>query len=272
MRKLYVSDLDGTLLTSQSNLSSKTISIINGLIEQGMHFTFATARSISSASKVVQGLHLNIPMVVYNGVFIIDPIHHTPIYSQFFSDVESKQLLDTLLSFAQYPFVYAYIDGVERVSYLPSKLHEGGHHYLLQREHDKRFRPVEHIEELYDGNIFYMTCIHERVFLQEVYDKICTYPFTNTIFQQELYREEYWLEMMPIQASKAYAIQALKEMGKYDQVITFGDAINDLPMFAISDACYAVENALPQLKEKATGVISNHNQDAVALWLQEHFD
>lgn len=271
MKTLYVSDLDGTLLTSQSNLSSQTIYIMNKLIEQGMQFTFATARSISSASKVIQGLRLKIPMIVYNGAFMLEPINHSKIYSCFFSNDESKQLIDTLLSSFQYPFVYAYIDGIERISYLPDKLHEGGYYYLAQRENDKRFRPVKHIEELYEGDIFYMTCIHEGASLQAVYDKMCSYPFVNTIFQQELYREEYWLEMMPLQATKANAIQVLKEMGKYDQVISFGDAINDLPMFAMSDACYAVENAVPQVKEKATGVIKDHNQDAVALWLQEHF-
>ena len=49
---LYVSDLDGTLLNSQGEISSYSLKVINELIEQGMKFTYATARSLVSASKV----------------------------------------------------------------------------------------------------------------------------------------------------------------------------------------------------------------------------
>lgn len=49
MKTLYVSDLDGTLLNSDTRLSDATIKTINALVEEGMHFTFATARSITSA-------------------------------------------------------------------------------------------------------------------------------------------------------------------------------------------------------------------------------
>lgn len=47
---LYVSDLDGTLLNENQEISDQTAKIINGLIETGLHFTVATARSIVPAS------------------------------------------------------------------------------------------------------------------------------------------------------------------------------------------------------------------------------
>ena len=52
MKTLYVSDLDGTLLNSNTALTDTTIETINALVEEGMEFTFATARSITSASLV----------------------------------------------------------------------------------------------------------------------------------------------------------------------------------------------------------------------------
>ncbi|MFR3729688.1 HAD hydrolase family protein [Lacrimispora sp.] len=30
--------------------------------------------------------------------------------------------------------------------------------------------------------------------------------------------------------------------------MSFGDAINDIPMFQVSDECYAVSDAVPELK------------------------
>ena len=62
----------------------------------------------------------------------------------------------------------------------------------------------------------------------------------------------------------------LKEICGCDKVISFGDAINDIPMFEISDECYAVENAVEELKAAADGVIQSNENDGVATWLEQH--
>ena len=87
--------------------------------------------------------------------------------------------------------------------------------------------------------------------------------------QQELYRPEYFLEIMPKKASKAEAIKRLKEIWRCDRVVSFGDAVNDIPMFEISDECYAVANAVPELKAYATGEIASNDEDGVAKWLAQ---
>ena len=55
MNTLYVSDLDGTLLNSDVKISENSKNIINSLIEKGMNFTVATARSLVSASDKMEG-------------------------------------------------------------------------------------------------------------------------------------------------------------------------------------------------------------------------
>jgi hydroxymethylpyrimidine pyrophosphatase-like HAD family hydrolase len=61
----------------------------------------------------------------------------------------------------------------------------------------------------------------------------------------------------------------IKELYGFDKVICFGDGVNDIPMFEISDECYAVSNAVPELKEKAAGIIGSNENDGVAKWLLE---
>ena len=51
-KTLYVTDLDGTLLNRQDRVSPFSIQTINNLVEKGMLFTYATARSLVSASRV----------------------------------------------------------------------------------------------------------------------------------------------------------------------------------------------------------------------------
>jgi hydroxymethylpyrimidine pyrophosphatase-like HAD family hydrolase len=64
---------------------------------------------------------------------------------------------------------------------------------------------------------------------------------------------------------------ALKEILKCDKLITFGDAINDIPMFKISDESYAVENAVDELKKYANGIIESNEKDGVVKWLEENY-
>ena len=128
--------------------------------------------------------------------------------------------------------------------------------------------PVKDGESIYQGDMFYFTCIGEKEELQEAYEQMKADPRFRVTFQKELYRPEYWLEIMPAKASKAVAINELKKIWKCNKIISFGDAVNDIPMFQISDQAYAVENAVDELKEYATDVILSNDQDGVAKWLQ----
>ena len=72
MKTLFISDLDGTLLNQNDALSQKTIAIIRRLQEEGMYFTYATARSYATASIVAKGLVPSVPVILYNGATMID--------------------------------------------------------------------------------------------------------------------------------------------------------------------------------------------------------
>ncbi len=269
-KTLYVTDLDGTLLNREDSISPFSIQTINDLVEKGMLFTYATARSLVSASKVAAGLSTRIPVIAYNGAFIIQPSTGEILSKEDFTDEERKKVVEILDSYGISPMVYSYVDGIERVSWIPENENDGVKRYLSQRKGDKRFRSVHDKEALYEGEMFYFTCIGELEELSPVCDIFSKDDRYRCTLQQELYRPEYWCEIMPAKASKSNAIRRLKEMWGCTRVISFGDAINDLPMFEISDECYAVENAVDELKEAATGIIESNEDDGVAKWLLEN--
>lgn len=268
MKTLYVSDLDGTLLTSDMNISENSLKIINTLIDEGMLFTYATARSISSASIVAKGLSTRHPIIAYNGAFIVEPGTRKILAKEDFNRAEIQTVKELLTKAHISPLVYAFVDDKERVSWIPQKENEGKRHYINSRNGDRRLRPVENDEELYVGEVFYFTCIGEKEELEPVYEVLKDNENFTCTFQLEIYRDEYWLEIMPRKATKANAILKLKELLGCDRIVSFGDAINDIPMFEISDECYAVENAVDKLKQMATQVIESNNNDGVAKWLQ----
>jgi len=270
MKTLYVTDLDGTLLNTKSRINQYSLDIINGLVEKGMLFTYATARSLVSASVVAQGLSTNIPIIAYNGAFIINPSTNEILSSAYFQNDETDKIIEVLNRFKISPLVYSYINGDEKVSWITEKENDGIRYYLDTRKGDKRFRPLTDYNRLYDGDMFYITCIGEREELLPIYEIFSQDDRYTCSLHQEIYRPEYWCEILPKKANKAEAIANLKKLWNCDRVISFGDAVNDIPMFRISNECYAVRNAVDELKELATGIIESNDEDGVAKWLQAH--
>ena len=266
---LYVTDLDGTLLTRQEKLSPFTLQALNSLIDQGLPLTFATARSPISAAQVTAGLRWRLPIIVFNGAFILAP-DGTPLHQESFSPKEAAWVRDAAGALGLWPLVDAFVAGAQRKSWLAGRETPGQGYYLQNRQNDPRMRPVQDERALYEGKPFYFTFIGERESLLPLYEQVAAQPGFTVTFQQELYRTEYWLEIMPKGATKANAARKLQKLLGYDRLIAFGDAINDLPLFAAADHSCAVANAVPELKAAATEAIAANTEDGVARWLLSH--
>lgn len=266
-RCLYVSDLDGTLLRSNETVSPYTCDVVNRLTEKGMIFSYATARSFHTSKKVTRGLDARLPLIVYNGAITIDSETSEILTSNYFGN-DVHAVLEDLFAHDIWPIVYAFIDGREYFSFIPDKTNPELMDFLNTRRGDSRWREAKDTEELAKGDLFYITCIDRKEKLLPLYERYRT--DYHAVCQEDIYSGATWLEIMPAAASKANAILQLKQKLGCDRVISFGDALNDLDMFRISDECYAVENAMPALKEAATAVIAGNNEDGVAHWLEEN--
>lgn len=270
MKSLYLTDLDGTLLNKESSLSKKSLDIINTFIKNGGLFTYATARSYNSSSIVTKGLDIELPVIIYNGGFLYDITQDKFIHKTLFNKSEILKLKSIAQTSGLTPLVYTFINGEEKILWNNnSKLSEGFKYYLSNRANDKRLTPVKSLEKSFCGDIFYITFIESYSDINPVYEIIKDCNEFNVVFQQELYRQEYWCEIMPSQASKANALKILKELLDCDELIVFGDSFNDIPMFKIADKSFAVKNAKDKLKHIATDIIGYNYQDSVALKLLE---
>lgn len=265
MSILYVSDLDGTLLRSDEKTSDYTNRVINNLTEKGVFFSYATARSFVTAKKVTKGIIAKIPLIVYNGAFVIDNVTEEILIANYF-DNSVYHVLEDLFANEIYPIVYAYIHGKEKFSFVPNLCTAGMNRFLSSRNGDIRTNAVNTIEELKEGDIFYITCIDESKKLRPLYDKYK--EKYHCVYQTDIYTNEQWLEIMPLQASKSSAIKQLQTFLKCEKLIVFGDGKNDIDMFELADESYAVKNAHEDLKKYATDIIESNNEDGVAKWLE----
>lgn len=266
---LYVTDLDGTLLGKDQRISTRSAAIINRLQERGMLFSYATARSAITASKIAKDIKSDIPIIVYNGAFIMESHTRRVLLENYFDRREADEILAALWEMGVNPIVYAVINGAEKFSYVRSRVTPGAAEFIASRGGDVRDNPVDGREALKSGSRFYFTCIDAPEKLAPLYglfrDRF------SCVYQQDIYTGCQWLELMPKTASKAQAVLQLKSLMSADKVIAFGDGQNDIPMFEIADECYAVANAVDGLKVIATGVIGANYEDGVAKWLAENF-
>ena len=270
MKTLYISDLDGTLLRSDACVSEYTARTINSFVKRGGCFSYATARSIGTASKVIAGLNLALPVICANGVFIYDSLSKERLLSNFFAQAEAEAIANTLLSMGVFPMVYAYINGAEKISYIEKHAAPALKSFLSYRENDPRRRLVQTAKELFSGDIFRFACWDTEEALLPLENHFKYDDRVECIYQKEKYSGEWSCEILPKMATKANAALQLKAMLGCDRIVAFGDAVNDLPLFSVADEKYAVANAEPEVKAAATAVIGSNDDDGVAIWIAKN--
>lgn len=272
-KTLYVSDLDGTLLTPEECLTPFTAETIRRLTAEGMQFSFATARSLSTAKKVTGALgELHLPVIVNNGGAILDAADGHILEAVYFTEEETAFVREVLAQAGLSPIVYSrngdHPDS-ECVSYVPKNISRGMAYYLNSRKDDERLCEVEE-NGLYSGRIFYFAVMKDsKEECESAFARVAADERFSTYLYKDVYSEGWYFEIGPARATKANAVQRLAELCGCEKIVCFGDGKNDLPMFEIADECYAMGNADESLKVAATAVIGTNREDGVAHKLME---
>lgn len=274
-KTLFISDLDGTLLDSSAKITPFTAKIINHLIDEGLFFTYATARSFHTATKVTSDINFKYPAVHHNGIIIQNPETGEYLDKCIFDGNKIKQVIKKFQDNKLYPLVYSFIDGRERVSWISGEETDSIKWYLKTRQNDKRLRPVQNYSE-FIGDIYEVTFIaNTREELEQILHALDLDSHFAYHLQEDTYKDDagnitYWLELLRFDAQKDTGVQKVQKLVGADKIICFGDNINDISMFNISDESYAVENALPEVKKIATAVIGSNDNDGIAKWLDKN--
>lgn len=267
MKTLYVSDLDGTLLNKNAQLSDRSAEIIGNLINKGMFFTVATARSLSSI-KILNKLPINVPCVQLNGVFLYDfankkYIDCTPL------DVETaREIVRILKSFDRDAFVYKF-DGDNGIYVEFEKLfNEVEYNFFNSRKNDyKSFEKVESITIHDNDKAIYFTMVDEYERLEPIYNEVKKLSGAKAVLYSDNYSNLYYLEIFSAKATKAAGVLKIKEILGVDKIVAFGDNKNDIDMLRIADVGIAVGDCVEEVKKYADIIIGNSYDDGVAEYL-----
>ena len=276
MQRLYVSDLDGTLLASDATLSTRSRRLLNRAIDEGALLTVASARSIHSIQLLLSGLRLKLPVIEFNGAFITDfeTGRHEVIHALEPNIVESAYAL--LTRETGVPLVSSY-NGERDSLYHDDPPNDGASAYLRGRREagDPRLRRVSDPGQHLDEQVVCLTVIERRERLEALVPKIRE-RFSGHVQLHcfaDLYHEPWWwLTLHSPRATKAEAVSNLLGRCRLDAdaLVAFGDQTNDLSMFEIAGLSLAVENAVTEVKRRAQVVIGSNDDDSVARYIARH--
>jgi Cof subfamily protein (haloacid dehalogenase superfamily) len=273
MKTLYISDLDGTLLNSDAELSDYTEKVLNYLIDKGIHFSIATARTAATTLHILEGVNLRIPIVLNNGVLTYDPYHKRYIKKEILSDITVAKIIHAMREAKQTGLMYTLRED-KMHTYYETLENPAIRSFVDERvkKYNKVFKQVADFSSVAESvaeDSIYFCFMDEQEGIERMYSLIANIEDIEIEKYLDIYSDYLWyLEIFSDTASKYNAVRFLREYGGYDRIIGFGDNLNDIPLFRACDECYAVANAKDELKEIATAVIEGNDNEGVAKWLE----
>ena len=271
MKTLYISDLDGTLLNEKAEISDFTAKTLNELIGKGMHFSVATARTYATVLQMLKDVNISVPIVLMNGVATFDVKAHKYVSVESISRRGKEALFSAIKTHIKSGFIYS-IDDENLSTYYENTNSPNAKEFIREREqkYGKKFTKVDSFYDCMDKNIVYYSIDDRKENLENAYNELKKCSELRIEFYRDIYNTEHWyLEVCSASASKKNAVAALKKNYGFDRVVSFGDNLNDLPMFELSDEAYAVMNAKDEVKSKATAVIESNTEDGVVRFLKD---
>jgi len=261
MYKLVISDLDGTLLNKEHELSTYTKTTIKKLVDKGIKFFIATGRHHVDTLEIKEKLGLKEAyLITSNGARVYDYEGKLLISHNHKSDI------------------------AEEILKLP--LEEGVHLNVYSDNRWLIFQDNERINEWVEKTTFRFNKINKE---ELTYEEILKWYYLGNhelLLKVKEKLESKWgneieclfslpdcLEIMPKGISKAKAIEEIieKEGIKQEETIAFGDGFNDYEMLKFVKKGLVMGNAHEKLKEalKHLEVIEHNCQDGVAKYLSK---
>ncbi len=274
-KKLYISDLDHTLLNDDGQLSCFSRKHINLMISEGLCFTVASARSYASIKQILSGLKLQLPIIEFNGSFISDFNTGEHLYvNAIDNDVASGVL--KICHEMNHPVFVSSFDGEQDLLFYPESALPGVKWYVNNRieNKDKRLRSMIPDDELLRLKTICFSIINSAEALSDLYS-ILKLKYSQKM-EIHLIDNPYspgnaWLTCHHIDSSKDKAIEQLKKITDMEnfETIVFGDNMNDLKMIQNADKGIAIGNAVQEIKDAAEKVIGRNDDDSVVKYIME---
>lgn len=242
INKVYLmTDLDGTLLTSEKKISNADLEAIERFRKNGGRFAFATGRTLQSAMQYIEELKIDSPVIMYNGACIYDPVSEKILYSH---ALQHDAYDFTMEIFDAFPEVGAEILTPDGTYIIKCNSYEKEHAAYCS---DPIYCTIDDVPKGQWLKVLFAMSPSDIERLKEYTEKR---HFEGVTFIRS---ENIFYEMLPYGISKGSALNECRRLEKNEN-ITFaaaGDYNNDLELIINADFGAAPANAIDCVKDAA---------------------
>ena len=271
-KTLYISDLDGTLLNRNAELSPFAVDGLRELSRKGVFFSVATARTAATVAAMLAPVGVNTPAVLMNGVCTYDLSKDEYVNVEYINAFAKDSAMQIIAAHGLSGFWYCIEDG-KLSTYYENTDSPDAKLFIeeRQRKYNKPFFKVDSFMSLAERGLVYYSISDETEKLEPAVNQLKEVSGLRVEYYRDVYNPRHsYLELCSPKASKNSAVMGIKKMYGFEKAVGFGDNYNDIPLLEACDEFYAVSNAVEELKSRSTAVIGANTEDAVVHWLLEN--
>ena len=257
MIKLFVTDIDGTLLVPGKKISARNIEAVHKMIAAGVKVVIATGRMHCAALPVAAQLGVAVPIISYNGALIKSSAGEV-LHEQY---MDANKALALINFFEERGWHLQSYSG--DVLYVPDKSDDGVKFYETMLN-------VTAVEVGWDGLRGHIKDVPKLLSVSPTPDETnARLAAVEKVFggQVEITRSApRFCEFMPLGVSKASAIKILADKFNIDneEILAIGDSDNDLPMITSAGCGVAMGNAVDSVKKACSRITDTCENDGFA--------
>lgn len=253
---IFMTDLDGTLLTDDKRILDKDMAAITRFREGGGIFTAATGRGYAMARRIVEDvLHLDVPSVLFNGAGVFDFKANRFLWQCEIGD-QAREYIRRLN--ALFPGKLGFEVLHEQSVFVPF-INQTEQEHLEMESVIPDERPLDEIPK---GGWLKFVIAAEPADLDEVQKAVEAGGFEDA---QWVRSAPHYFECLPkgVDKSRGFA-ELIRILGVENRFsVAAGDYMNDTAMIQSADLGVAVASAQDSVKQAADLIVCDNNSGAV---------
>jgi len=256
--KLVVTDMDGTLLNSKSEVSDRFFKVYKQLKKNNIRFIAASGRQYYSIVDRFDTIKDEITIVAENGAFAMHGNEEL-----FTSELPFEYISKTINILRELKNVYIVLCG-KKTAYIETKDEQ---FINMFKNYYSEYRLIDDLTKITNDTFFKIAAFHFDSSETHIYPAVK--QLENEM--QVIVSGENWLDISHNNANKGFALNILQQKFGItkEETMVFGDYNNDLKMLALADFSYAMDNAHPNVKSISKYHTKSNDEHGVEIVLEQ---
>ncbi len=251
MIKIVATDMDGTLLDDEKQLPENFEDVIRDLSRKKIRFVISSGRSFNVLKRQFENHLDDLTFICDNGAYIV--IGGKVVYTS----IIDKNVVTSVIDYCEsrgYTVILCGKKGAWHNTSDPDQNREIAQYYVCQT----------YLKDLHDcdDEIFKIAIFNGEGFSNSQYETLgdtfaddCSVALSG----------KYWVDLMNKGVSKGSALSRIcNRLGVgYNEVMAFGDYLNDVDMLGCAYYSFAMSNAHSSVKKAANFITGSNNDNSV---------